>query len=138
MKPALCLPEDMLPSLQGVIPSVIASSSAEGVPNITFISQVYYVDENHVALSQQFFSKTVRNIAENPQATVAVTCPVTYKMFKLFLLFKESIREGAVFENMRLQLEAIAGMQGQTGNFLLKSADIFEVVGIETIYDPAA
>lgn len=128
----------MMASLQGVIPAVIASSSAGGIPNITFISQVYYVNENHIALSQQFFNKTVRNIAENPRATVVVTCPLTYKMFKLQLWFKESIREGAVFDNMHLQLEAIAGIQGQTGTFHLKSADIFEVVGLEVICDPSA
>ncbi|HET8775772.1 MAG TPA: pyridoxamine 5'-phosphate oxidase family protein, partial [Thermoanaerobaculia bacterium] len=54
---------------QGVIPSLIASADATGLPNVAYVSQVYLVDDKHVALSQQFFNKTRRNLAENPHAT---------------------------------------------------------------------
>ena len=54
--------------LEGVIPSVIATVDTEGTPNITYVSQVHYVDKEHVALSFQFFNKTRENILNNPYA----------------------------------------------------------------------
>ena len=60
--------EKHLPSLQGMFPSWITSCSKDGEPNTTVISQIWYVDEKHVALSFQFFNKTKRNISENPYA----------------------------------------------------------------------
>jgi predicted pyridoxine 5'-phosphate oxidase superfamily flavin-nucleotide-binding protein len=127
--------ESLIPSLQGVIPAVIATSSANGSPNVTYISQVFYVDERHVALSQQFFNKTIRNIRENPVACVVVTCPITFKGHKLLLKFKESRTDGEVFDSMQMQLEAIAGAQGMVGTFQLKAADIYEVLSIEDVYN---
>ena len=50
--------EKHLPSLQGMFPSWITSCSKDGEPNTTVISQIWYVDEKHVALSFQFFNKT--------------------------------------------------------------------------------
>ena len=47
-----------MPALQGMFPSWITSCSSDGEPNTTVISQIWYVDENHVALSFQFFNKT--------------------------------------------------------------------------------
>ena len=51
---------------EGVVPAVIASAAADGTPNITYLSRVQLVDNEHLALSNQFFSKTSRNLAENP------------------------------------------------------------------------
>ena len=57
--------EKHLPALQGMFPSWITSCSASGEPNTTVISQIWYVDESHVALSFQFFNKTKKNISES-------------------------------------------------------------------------
>lgn len=126
--------EEIQPALQGVIPAVIATSSADGTPNITYISQVYYVDENHVALSRQFFNKTVRNICENPQVLVTLTNPLNNAIYNLSLEFRESQAGGRVFDDMKLQLDVIAHTQGKTDVFSLLAADIYYVKNITRIY----
>ena len=49
--------EELMPALQGIVPAWVVTTSAENVPNCTCVSQVYPVDENHVALSNQFFPR---------------------------------------------------------------------------------
>lgn len=134
MSTKICLTEEMTPSLQGVVPAVLASASASGIPNVTYISQVYYVDETHVALSRQFFNKTIRNINENPIACVVITCPVTYMIYKLQLRFQESQTSGEIYDSMFLQLQVIAGQQGMADTFALQAADIYEILQIEKVY----
>ena len=125
--------EDLMLALQGVIPTIVATSSLEHVPNVTYISQVYYVDEHHVALSYQFFNKTIRNVRDNPVLVAIVTCPVHYILYKLTLRYKESQTSGEVFENMEIQLEALSHVQNKQGIFKLKAADIYEVLSIEEL-----
>ena len=46
-----------LPAMQGMFPSWITSCSKEGEPNTTVISQIWYVDKNHVAYLSNFLTK---------------------------------------------------------------------------------
>ena len=41
------LPSGIRPVLDNGIPALMVTCSAAGVPNVTVISQVYYVDEGH-------------------------------------------------------------------------------------------
>src|SRR5438309_2203447 len=82
----------------------IATCSAEGVPNVTALSQVFFVDDGHVALSQQFFSKTKANLLGNPFAVVQLIHPETAVMWILDLRFLRSESEGALFDAMEMQL----------------------------------
>jgi hypothetical protein len=50
--------EDIRSCLEGVIPSVLATCARDGTPNVTYVSQVHFIDRTHVALSFQFFNKT--------------------------------------------------------------------------------
>ena len=52
-KPSLPL-EDLWACFQGIVPAALSTCAADGTPNITFISQVYYVDAKHLAISFQW------------------------------------------------------------------------------------
>jgi hypothetical protein len=107
--------------------------SADGIPNVTIISQVYYVDETHAALSFQFFSKTIRNVRENPRAFVWVSDLVGRASWVLQLEFQRSETEGPTFDAMEMQIEAIASTTGMSGIFKLRAADIYRVLSVERV-----
>ena len=123
--------EEMFPALQGVIPSCLVTCNKEGIPNATYVSQVFYVDDDEVALSFQFFNKTVRNVRENPYAAVKIFHPGEMKMWDLELEFDRSETDGDVFDQMEMQLEAIASMTGMSDVFKLHAADIYKVKSIK-------
>ena len=75
--------EEHLPALQGMFPSWITTSSSEGEPNTTVISQIWYVNATEVALSFQFFNKTKNNISQNPFAYATILNPENFDMFNL-------------------------------------------------------
>ena len=124
------LPEEIKPAMQGVIPSHVVTCARDGTPNATAISQVYYVDADHVALSHQFFNKTVRNVRENPRAAVWLISPKTFDSWDLEVEFERSEISGPVFETMDMHIEAIASMVGMKGIFKLRAADIYRVISV--------
>ena len=127
------LPPEIRPVLENGIPAVMVTCSADGTPNTTVISQVYYVDETHAALSFQFFSKTIRNVRENPHASLALSDFERDLFWVLDLEYVRSETEGPVFEAMDMQIEAIASATGMSGIFKLKAADIYRVRGVRTV-----
>jgi len=124
------LPDDIKAAMQGVIPSHIVTCSHDGTPNASAISQVYYVDADHVALSHQFFNKTKRNLEENPRAMAWVISPETFEAWDLELEFVRSETSGPIFDIMEMQIEAIASMVGMKGIFKLRAADVFRVTAV--------
>ena len=124
------LPDEIKPAMQGVIPSHVVTCSGDGTPNASAISQVYYVDPDHVALSHQFFSKTIRNVRENPRALAWVISPETFDAWDLELEYDRSETSGPVFEALDMQIEAIASIVGLKGIFKLRSADIYRVISV--------
>jgi len=125
------LPREIQPALQGAVPATIVTCSLDGEPNTTTLSQVHFVDDRHVALSFQFFSKTIRNVRENPYVSVMLISPADFSVWLLDLRYDHSETEGPVFEDMDIRLEAIASMTGMTGIFKLRAADVYEVVKVE-------
>lgn len=125
--------EDIVRCFQGVVPSVIATCSSDGVPNITYLSELHYIDRTHVALSCQFFNKTARNLRENPYALVEVYDPIVFDAYRLQLRFERSETEGPLFETMSGRIDAIAAQTGMAGIFRLRSADICEVLSVEPV-----
>jgi hypothetical protein len=129
------LPKEILPALQGVIPSNITTCSLSGEPNSTEISQVHYVDDHHVALSFQFFSKTIRNVRENPYAVVLLSNPENAEQWRVELRYDHSETEGPLFDDMDTKLEVIASLTGMSGVFKLRAADVYEVLSVERLHD---
>ena len=121
------------PCLEGAIPAMMATCAADGTPNVAYISQVYYVDEQHVALSFQFFNKTRQNILANPYASVLVLHPVTAGFFRLHLRYLRTETEGPLFEGMKAQLAGIASHSGMANVFRLLGSDVYEVQTIEAV-----
>ncbi|MET0902595.1 MAG: GAF domain-containing protein [Acidimicrobiales bacterium] len=117
----------------GAIPAVIATASGDGTPNITYLSRVHRVDDERVALSNQFFSKTVQNLAENPRASVLLLDPVSYDQYRLSITYERTERRGPVFERLRGDVEALAALGGMMEVFKLRAADIYRVLSIELV-----
>jgi predicted pyridoxine 5'-phosphate oxidase superfamily flavin-nucleotide-binding protein len=114
----------------GVVPAVIATAAADGTPNVTYLSRVHLIDAERVALSNQFFSKTSRNLAENPHASLLIIDPVSYDEYRLTLVFERRERRGHVFERLRTDVDAIAAITGMQDVFNLRAADIYRVVDV--------
>jgi adenylate cyclase len=118
---------------EGAIPAMMATCAEDGTPNVAYISQVYYVDERHVALSFQFFNKTRRNILANPHGSVLVMDPVTAGFYRLQMRYLRTETGGPLFEGMKAQLAGIASHSGMAGVFRLLGSDVYEVEAIERL-----
>ena len=128
---------DLQGCFEGVVPSIISTADADGVPNISYLSHVVMVDDRHVALSNQFFAKTAANIRLNPQAALLLVDGRSGLQFRLDLVFAYALEKGALFEHTSLQLDASSAQIGMTGVMKLRNLDVFRVTKIEPILSPA-
>ncbi|MFZ5757147.1 MAG: GAF domain-containing protein [Pseudomonadota bacterium] len=128
----VCL-DAIRPCFEGAVPSMLATCDTDGVPNVTYVSQVHYVDPGHVALTFQFFNKTRENILANPQATLFLIHPETSARYRLALLYRRTEGEGALFETMKAKLAAIASHTGMSGVFRLQGSDVYQVLDVEHV-----
>ena len=112
---------------------MIATAAADGTPNVTYLSRVRMIDSERVALSNQFFSKTVRNLIENPRASMLLVDPRTYDQYRLLLDFERTERRGQVFERLRDDVDEVAALTGMQDVFRLRAADIYRVLRIERL-----
>jgi hypothetical protein len=119
--------------LEGAVPSTIATCAPDGTPNVTYVSQVDYVDAQHVALSFQFFNKTRENILANPHATVAVVHPGTGQAYQVHLRYLRTESDGPLFQRMKAKLAGIASHTGMAGVFKLRGSDVYRVERIDAV-----
>lgn len=118
---------------EGAVPATIATCASDGTPNVALLSQVHYVDNQHVALSFQFFNKTRENILSNPYATVMVVDPDTAVHYRLKLKYLHTETSGPLFEYMKAKLAGIASHTGMSKVFRLLGSDIYEVIDLEQL-----
>jgi len=119
--------------MEGAIPATVATCAADGTPNVSYVSQVHYVDSGHVALSFQFFNKTRENVLANSRAAVTVIDPRSAAQYRLALEYLRTETEGPLFERMKAKLAGIASHSGMSGVFRLRGADVYRVLGIERV-----
>lgn len=112
---------------EGVIPSTMTTVGLDGTPNVAYLSQVQFVDSEHVALSYQFFNKTRANLLENPHAMLAVIDPICGVQYRLRLEFLRTETAGALFESMKAKIAGIASHMGMSQVFKLLGSDVFRV-----------
>lgn len=108
------------------IPSGLATCSKAGVPNVTYISKVHLIDDEHVGLSYQFFNKTKKNIAENPYASL-LQIDIFGVQYRLSMRYERTEFDGPIFDKIKTKLDAVASMSGMSDIFQLKGVDIYHV-----------
>jgi adenylate cyclase len=119
--------------LEGAIPAQMATCAPDGTPNVAYLSQVQYVDADHVALSFQFFNKTRQNVLANPHATLLLVHPQTAASYRLHVEYLRTETAGPLFETMKAKLAGIASHSGMTGVFRLLGSDVYRVHAIEEL-----
>lgn len=122
--------EDFKTCFQGIYPSSFYTCSKDGVPNVNYLSQVYMIDERHVAISGQFLNKTRKNLEENPLATVLLIRPSDLLHVELELHWKRSEKSGDIFDKVAERINAIDSQIGGHGRWKLVSIEVFEVTNI--------
>jgi adenylate cyclase len=120
--------ESIAPCFEGIVPGSICTCSADGTPNLTYLSIVHRIDNSHVGLSYQFFNKTRENMSQNPFVQVVVVSPGTFHQYRLDLRYERTESEGASFDRMKTRLDAVASQTGMTHVFRLRGVDIFQVL----------
>ena len=124
------------PCLEGAIPGVMATCASDGTPNVTYVSQVEYVDAQHLALSFQFFNKTRRNVLANPGVELLVIHPAHGAMYRIAARYLRTETDGALFERMKAKLAGIASHTGMSGVFKLRGADVYQIDRVDQVAAP--
>jgi adenylate cyclase len=135
--PAVTL-ESIASCFEGIIPSSICTCSADGTPNMTYLSVVHYLDSHHVGLSYQFFNKTHENMIRNPFVQVVVISASNLRQYRLDLRYERTETTGPAFERMQVRLDAVASQTGMSQIFRLRGVDVFEVLDCRPMNAEAA
>ena len=127
------MPDEIRPVMENGVPVIVATCSKDGTPNVSIVSEVYYVDPTTIALSFQFFSKTIKNVRENPRTSIILNDIKGGRRWILGARYDHSETDGPIFDAMDMQIEAIASATGMSGIFKLRSADLYKVSSVEII-----
>ncbi|WP_319477802.1 pyridoxamine 5'-phosphate oxidase family protein [Marispirochaeta aestuarii] len=77
------LPTEVLTAIEKTNPTCIATSSADGVPNIVYVTYVKALDDQTMVVADNKFQKTRKNLEENPRLSVVVLDPDTRKSYQI-------------------------------------------------------
>ena len=124
--------------LEGIIPGHIATCDTEGMPNLAYLSQVQFIDNEHVALSYQFFNRTRQNVLAGSPVRLLLTSPLSGVQYRLSLHYLRTETVGPLFEQMKAKLAGIASHTGMAGVFHLLGSDVYRILGIEQVPGPVA
>lgn len=119
--------------LEGIIPPALATASADGVPHVSYLSQAEYVDDEHVALTFQFFNRTRENVLATGRAALSVEDPYTGGAVVMQLRYERTETAGPLFERLGAKLAGIASQTGMEKVFRLRGADVYRVVEVRRV-----
>ena len=119
--------------MEGVIPPVLCTASADRVPNVSYLSLCEYVDPLHIALSYQFFNRSRENVLATRRASLTLDDPYTGGGVVLQLEYQRTETEGPVFERLRAKLMGVASHVGMDKVFHLRGADIYRVLEMRRV-----
>ena len=123
---------------EGEIPAMLATAAADGTPNLVHLSQVFLVDDERVAISNQFFTKTMANLNRNPLASLLVLDPSTMTTYRMLIRYERTETSGPLFESMRRSIDAIAAMTGMSDVFALRAAEVLRVLELAEVPTPGS
>lgn len=124
---------DLADCLGGPVPSLIATTAPDGTPNVSYLSHVAMIDEQHIGLSNQFFSKTLRNLRSHPRASVLVVDARTGAQYALDVEFVRFLTAGPQFEQLAALVVASSARVGLADTMRLRSVDVFRVSALRAV-----
>lgn len=83
--------ESIRDCLRAGLPSPLAACSLDGMPDLSYISVVQYLDRERVATSRQAFNATRADVDAGPFAQAMVVDPATGEQYRLDLRYLHKI-----------------------------------------------
>lgn len=90
---------DIRRMFEGVVPAALCTICEDGAPHICFVSQVEYLDDQHVALSYQFLNRSRRNVLATRRAALSVCDPYTAASITLQLEYRRTLKPAVPCSN---------------------------------------
>ena len=105
----------------------VATCSADGIPNVIAISDARILDDDTIAISNQFMNKTAKNLAENPRISVLLIDFPGIRTVQLRGRLERMEDSGPIFEEMSRRIDAIDTEFNLGGLFKLRAAGIVKI-----------
>ncbi|MGG3467031.1 LuxR C-terminal-related transcriptional regulator [Neobacillus pocheonensis] len=122
------IPEEMHPALMGIVPATLITSSKQGIPNITNISRVWFVDQEHVAVANHMLNKSIHNLRENGHAFIRTMDTTTFSTWELELEYIGPSTTEKIFAEMQKQYEVLSMILETEMPITIHNAEIFHVL----------
>ncbi|MFL6550971.1 MAG: GAF domain-containing protein [Povalibacter sp.] len=119
--------------MEGVVPPSICTVSAEGMPNVAYLSLAEYVDPQHLALTFQFFNRTRENVLATRRASLTLDDPYTGAGVVLQLEYQRTETSGPTFERLWAKLAGVASHMRMDKVFKLRGVDIYKVTELRRV-----
>ncbi|MGJ7910065.1 LuxR C-terminal-related transcriptional regulator [Neobacillus sp. LXY-1] len=124
------IPEDMQPALLGTVPSTLITCDENGVPNITNIARVWYVDQSHVAIANHMLNKSIKNLQNHPLAFFRTTDTNRFITWEIEAEYVGPMTNGSIYQEMKKQYEVLSMMFESDLPITFRNAELFQVTSV--------
>ncbi|TDF97082.1 LuxR C-terminal-related transcriptional regulator [Paenibacillus piri] len=132
------LPPEIMRAFKGMFPSTIVTVSRDDIPNIANLTRVWPVDNEHIAIANQFLNKTLINLNENPLAMLKMADPNDLLHWELELRYIRFEAEGPLYTRVQHDLQAVYWMAGAPDSVPLRSVLLFQVLSARKCLEEAS